>query len=322
MDKSPLVSIVVVNWNGAAWLEKCLRSVRSQTYKNWRCLLIDNASTDGSPELGQKILPDLFITINQENRGFAYAANQGIAQSQGEFVLLLNPDVVLMNDYLEILVRYAVTENSVGSFGGKLLRLPTADKSASLIDSAGLTILRNKRRPLDRGEGEADNGQYDKTEYVMGINGAAVLYRRTMLEEVKQEGEYFDSDFYIYYEDVDLAWRALLFGWKSLYIPQAYAYHARGGTQKTKRFAVRMHAAKNRYLVFLKNEPSPVFICSLPLILIVEIFRLISYVFREPVSLLGFFCFLTVIPKFLKKRWKIQASAVIKPEEFYSWYSP
>ncbi|MBI5428822.1 MAG: glycosyltransferase family 2 protein [Nitrospinae bacterium] len=316
----PRVSVVVVNWNGAEFLEKCLGSVQCQTYENRDCLLIDNASTDGSAELVQNLFPWARVVRNRENLGFAQAANMGIALTGGEFVLLLNPDVFLESDYIEVLLRHAVKENPAGSFGGKLLRQKTGDGPDPEIDSAGLVLLNGKRRPWDRGEGETDRGQYDAAEYVMGINGAAVCYRRSMLEDVKMDGEYFDSDFFMYFEDVDLAWRSLLFGWKSLYVPQARGYHARGGARGRRNLKIRVHAARNRYLVFLKNEPFAVFTRYFFPALAVELARLAVYAVREPSSLLGFFKFVSVIPGFLRKRRRVQERTKISPEEFASWY--
>jgi GT2 family glycosyltransferase len=294
-----------------------LRSVYAQTHAFKDCLLVDNASSDGSVELVRRLFPDLKILVNAENLGFSRAANQGIAATSGDFILLLNPDVVLQSDYVDRLMRCAEAHPSAGSFGGKLLRMQGANLPP-MIDSAGLVLLQNKRRPWDRGFGEADRGQLDRQEEVFGINGAAVCYRRSMLEDVKLDGDYFDTGFFIYFEDVDLAWRAQIRGWKSIYEPQAVAHHARGGLQGGKNPVVRIHAAKNRYLVYFKNES--LFARRLLPNLAVELLRLGAYAVREPISLLGFFRFLGLIPKYLRIRKRIQTTARVHPEDLLRWY--
>ncbi len=319
-QKESQVSIVIVNWNGAECLPACLESVRQQTWTDYEIYLIDNASTDGSLDAAEKNFSDLKTARNPENLGFARAANQGIEQSQSEFVFLLNPDVVLEPDYLERLMKRALGDENIGALGGKLRRPVKDGITTSIIDSAGLTLLAKKRRPWDRGSDQPDAGQYDDAEEVVGINGAAVLYRRAMLEDVKLDGEYFDAGFFIYFEDVDLALRALLRGWKSLYVPQARARHARGGTGGLRPAGVKIHAAKNRYLVYLKNEPFAAFAKNCLRTLGVELMRLGAYALREPRSLLGFLAFLRSLPKYLKKRKRIQESAKIDAEEFMRWY--
>ncbi len=318
-QKEPRVSIVIVNWNGADCLPACLESVRKQTWTDYESVLIDNASTDGSLAAAEKNFPDLKIIRNRENLGFARAANQGIEQSRGEFIFLLNPDVVLEPNYLERLMERALKNETLGALGGKLLRPVKDGITTPIIDSAGLTLLAQKRRPWDRGSDQPDAGQYDDAEDVMGINGAAVLYRRAMLEDVKLDGEYFDVGFFIYFEDVDLALRALLRGWKSFYVPRARARHARGGTGGSRPTSVKIHAVKNRYLVYLKNEPFAVFSKTWIRTLGVELMRLGAYAVREPLSLLGFLAFLRCLPTYLKKRKRIQEGAKIGAEEYLRW---
>ncbi len=317
---APQISIVIVNWNGADCLPACLESVRKQTWTDYESVLIDNASTDGSLATAEKNFPDLKIIRNRENLGFARAANQGIEQGRGEFVFLLNPDVVLEPDYLERLMERALKNETLGALGGKLLRPIKDGITTSMIDSAGLTLLAQKRRPWDRGSDQPDAGQYDDAEDVMGINGAAVLYRRAMLEDVKLDGEYFDVGFFIYFEDVDLALRALLRGWKNFYVPRARARHARGGTGGSRPPGVKVHAAKNRYLVYLKNEPFEAFSKNWIRTLGVELMRLGAYAVREPLSLLGFLAFLRCLPTYCKKRNRIQETANIGADEYLRWY--
>jgi len=132
------------------------------------------------------------------------------------------------------------------------------------------------RTAKERGYGHKDRGQFEKEESVFGVNGAVAFYRRDMLDDIVQNGDYFDRDFRIFYEDLDVAWRASRRGWKGYYVPAAIAYHVRGGTVRSSRgtgkpYARRylshtLHAdlIKNRYLVLIKNESAGSFLLHLP----------------------------------------------------------
>jgi len=153
---------------------------------------------------------------------------------------------------------------SAGSATGKLLR-QTKDfgparriSDQKILDSTGIYITPSQRH-FDRGSGEPDTGQYEKPECVFGASGAAALYRRAMLEDVRKEREYFDESFFAYREDVDLAWRAQWMGWRCLYLPKAIGYHVRRvlpENRSTLPEAINMHSVKNRFLLRVKNMDS------------------------------------------------------------------
>jgi GT2 family glycosyltransferase len=170
----------------------------------------------------------------RENLGYSGGADRIIRETDGhDYILLLNPDAVLDSRCLEEMVRVMESAPGAGSVGGKLLLgNPQLDDGAGsptprILDSTGHLIFRN-RRIIDRGHGEVDEGQYDRLEEIFSVCGAAVLFRRAMLEEVRIGSQYFDEDFFAYKEDVDICWRAQLLGWDSLYHPAASAYHLRG----------------------------------------------------------------------------------------------
>ncbi|MBD3306144.1 glycosyltransferase, partial [candidate division KSB3 bacterium] len=234
----PLVSAIVVNWNGAPHLRPCLTALSQQTYPALEILLIDNASTDNSWQVisglerefsaqqqaqsppaspdSPEMRRELHVLRNSRNEGFCRANNQGIADSQGEFVLLLNADVTLAPRFVEVLVQVMQADPAVGIALGKLL----SGHDPTRIDSTGIVIYKN-RRAVDRGQGEPDVGQYDTCQEVFGASAAACLYRRVMLDELAYpppqadlDAEYLDTLFFAYKEDIDLAWRARLYGWK------------------------------------------------------------------------------------------------------------
>lgn len=316
----PAISVIVIYRNSAPFLRNFIDSLNRQTYSNFDLLFIDNASTDGSLELLKEILPSVSLIKNDVNKGYAYAANQGIENTKGDFVFLMNPDMILNETYIENIIKQVSQYKDAGSFGGKLLRFSDLKSKNNIIDSTGIVLFNDIRRPLDRGMQEKDIGQYDETEYVFGINGAAVCYRRTMLNDVKVCGEYFDNDFFAFFEDVDLAWRGVLFGWKSLYVPSAIAYHYRGGSKGESQKKIRIYSSRNRYLIYLKNEPSSTFFKYFPLILTTELLRIFRYLFREPLSFIGFLLFIKQIPLFYKKRLLIQEKKKINTREMEKWY--
>lgn len=258
------VAVGIINYGDYAHLPVCLDSVKRQTLPPDRIILLDNQSR--ADEIGGigRAYPEVQILSMQDNLGYSGGANRLIREAnRADGILLLNPDVVLDPRHLEELVRLMESAPGVGAVGGKLLlgdsQLaggPRGD-APRLLDSTGHLIFRN-RRIIDRGHGEPDVGQYDRPEAVFSICGAAVLFRRAMLEDVQIDGEYFDEDFFAYKEDVDICWRAQLLGWSSHYHPAAIAHHLRGWKRRDDRRRVpwvrKYHSFKNHYLMMIKNE--------------------------------------------------------------------
>jgi len=251
----PLVSIGLVTWNSAAHLPGCLGALVLQEYPNFELIVVDNASIDRSLDLVMDYYPGASVIHNADNMGFCHAHNQAIRASKGAYYLPLNPDVEMEKGYILNLVQALETLKEYGSAAGKLLLKPR-NEYPHRIDSTGLFLDRRRRQYL-RGYGELDQGQYDHPGEVFGVDGAAPLYRREMLEDIKIAEQYFDESFFAHKEDVDLAWRARLFGWLCWYQPLAVAYHQRSfrpGQREEVAPNIRVHANKNRYLLMIKNE--------------------------------------------------------------------
>ena len=258
------------------YLPDCLKALQAQSYPSIDLVVVDNASRDESAEWIARHYPAIRLERLGTNTGFCHAFNLGVKISSGEFVLSLNPDVTARPDFVENLLCEALRDERIGIVAPKLLRADNPEK----IDSTGLLIDR-QRRPYDRGQMEPDRGQYDGSREIFGACGAAALYRRSMLEDVACQGEFLDEDFFAYYEDVDLAWRANLQGWKAAYAPGAVALHMRGwgdtlrkNRQKTNHLGPRL-ALRNRYLMILKNDSFGDFLLDLPWIFLPDIPRLV-----------------------------------------------
>jgi len=257
MASKDAVSVTLVTYNSGRFIKRCLESVLEQRYPNLELIVVDNASTDGTVDILEQFTDRCRIYYNDENIGFAAAQNQAIGLSQSEWVLTLNPDVLLMPNFIQAMVEAGNVDPKVGSVCGKLLTisasfdLPDQQK----VDSTGIYFTPMLRH-LDRGSQEVDNGHYLNFEYVFGATAAAALYRRGMIEDISILGEFFDPDFFVYREDADVAWRAQLMGWRCLYTPLARGYHVRNvlpGNRRALPPEINMHSVKNRFLMRLKN---------------------------------------------------------------------
>ncbi|HLY59754.1 MAG TPA: glycosyltransferase family 2 protein [Terriglobia bacterium] len=252
-----LVSVLMVTHNDSGVLPKCLESLERQDYPNRECIIVDNASSDDTKSILSSLKAPYRTIFNETNYGFAASQNQALCHSQGEWILLLNPDVILSSDFIRKLVAAAESDPSIGMASGKLLRWSPAENPplTRVIDSTGIYFQRNLRH-LDRGSEEVDRGQYDQAEFVFGVTGAAALHRRKMVEDVSVMGEFLDADFFLCRDDADLAWRAHLMGWRCIYTPLAVGWHVRRVTPARFRelpLVVNWHSVKNRFIMRVKN---------------------------------------------------------------------
>ena len=200
-----LVSIVIPNWNGKIYLKDCLEAVRAQTYRNFEVLLIDNASSDSTPEFIREYFPEVQIISLFQNRGFSGAANEGIQRANGEFIALLNNDAKPDPQWLEELVKAIQTSPDVGFCASKILIAPQGARIDAAGDSYipfGVAFKRGHALP---------NNRYSRQELVFGACAAAALYRRSIFSDIGL----FDEDFFCTYEDIDLSFRAQLSGYRS-----------------------------------------------------------------------------------------------------------
>lgn len=280
-----LVSVNLLLFKPGIYLNPCLESVLAQDYRNFEILIIDNGSGCGIPEKVREfflekekqgiILPKWRLIVLEKNIGFSAGHNLGIKESGADLVFLVNQDIILDKGFLKNILSIFANDVKVGSIQGKTLRLKVEGEKllkTNLIDSAGLVMLKN-RRIIARGQGQTDKGQFEREEEIFGVDGAVPVYRRKALEDVKIEitnagiSEYFDEDFFAYKEDVDLAWRLRLYGWKAYYTPSVVAWHARtaGDSAARSYFGIikerlkingfaKYVAFRNQRLMQIKNE--------------------------------------------------------------------
>ena len=248
------VAVVIVNWNGKELLKNCLDALADQTFKDFQTFLVDNGSTDGSAEFVQQNYPWVNLIRLEKNTGFARGNNIGINKAfeneEIEYLVTINNDTATDQFFLEKLVASAEENPSAGSVAPKMKYF----YQENLINSVGVLIHRDGGG-VSRGNLEEDQGQFDHKEEIFGVCAGAALYRRQALAEVAENGEFFDEIFFAYYEDLDLAWRLRLFGWKAISCPSAIIKHIHSATAIAYSPFKAFHVNRNRFFVILKNYP-------------------------------------------------------------------
>jgi GT2 family glycosyltransferase len=325
MSQNNLVSITIVTYNSGRFIKRCLESVLAQRYPNREIIVIDNNSQDGTVDILEQFEDRCTVVYNEENIGFAAAQNQAIGVSSGDWVLTLNPDVLLLPNFIQALVDAGEIHPKIGTVCGKLLAMTaTFDIPARpLVDSTGI-YFNPMLRHLDRGSQEIDNGHYLKHEYVFGATAAAALYRRKMIENISFDGEFFDSDFFVYREDADVAWRAQLMGWSCIYAPLARGYHVRNvlpGNRRALPPEINMHSVKNRFLMRIKNISVDLYRKNWFSITVRDLAVIGCCIVREHTSLKAFWFLAKNWRRAMAKRKMIQERRVASTEDMAAWFS-
>jgi GT2 family glycosyltransferase len=252
--------VIVPNWNGLDFLADCLNSLVVQSAGNFSITVVDNGSTDGSRELVQNQYPSVKLIMRDKNYGFTGGTNPGIQDAiacGAEYVALLNNDAIADKNWLQFLVETADQDHQLGSVTSKILQIGAERKIDSTGDFYSIWGL-----PFPRGRDEVDTGQFDSDDQrlVFAGTGGATLFRTRMLCEIGL----FDQDFFAYYEDVDLGFRAQLSGWKAAYEPRALVHHRVHATSSRIPNFTRYHAHKNAIYVYHKNMPAELWWKYLP----------------------------------------------------------
>jgi GT2 family glycosyltransferase len=259
------VSVIVVSHDDGQDLPLSLGSALAQRGVSTETLVVDNDSSDDSREVVAG-MPGARLLALPQNLGFACAMNLGIDATSGRYVLALNPDCRLEPDFAARLAARLDGRRDIGSASGRILRATGADLAPTeILDSTGIRFTAAGRH-FDRGAGLLADGLYLEEEEIPGTSGAAGFYRREALDGAKISTGYFDSDFFLYREDADLAWRLSSLGWKCLYVPQAVAYHRRRNLPERRRQMsplVNFHSVKNRFLLRINNQTPARFFATL-----------------------------------------------------------
>lgn len=258
--KAPTVSVIIVNWNGRHWLEQCLPTLAEQTYTDFEAIVVDNGSEDDSIVWLRENWPNVRVLSLSGNAGFAAPNNRGIEASRGEWIATLNNDTLLDREWLQNLVA-ETGDPQVGMVASLVVFWDEPDRvdaAGILVDKAGLAWNRGHGRALDDVSFPAE---------VFGPNGSAALYRREMLSEIGL----FDEDFFAYYEDVDLAWRARRAGWRCRLAPKAIVRHWHSATGGQYPWLKTFLISRNKLWTIIKNYDRAEFARRLPIILLYDL---------------------------------------------------
>ena len=300
------ISAVVVSFNSAKFLTQNLESIFRQTIPFTQVIVVDNCSSDDSVSLITSF-PAVEKIFSKTNCGYAAAANIGIRRTQSDLVLVANADIYLADDFNQEIVRFFMEHPQAFLLSPLILRF-----DRQTVDSAGQTYsLALHPREISY-ERKLASSHFRERE-VFSVCGAATVFSRKGLEELKLGDEYYDEDFFMFWEDFDIGWRANLFGLKAYFAPRALAYHFRSGTLKRtwlSRFSLslsrpaplRFHLLKNRYLSLIKNFRLARFWWTLPFIFLKDLFWVCALTITDPKIIIALIGSRDIFRRAFKKR--------------------
>lgn len=248
--------ISIVTWNSADSIEACVNSVLAQSFTDYEFYILDNASKDDTCAIIEKINSKKINLIrSHQNKGFCGGHNHVINSTKSEFVLLVNPDIIMNPDYIEKALTAMNERKNIGTVCGLLVQ---SDDKKAIIDSAGLMRLPSCIMSLID-HGKRINEIELKKKEVFGADGALPLYRRAMVDHVSINGNFFDELFFAHKEDWDVSWRSSIYGWKTIFDPNCIAIHPRvfkpgdRKVRKTMSDQIKIDAVKNQLILLKKN---------------------------------------------------------------------
>ncbi len=312
---SERVSVILVNWNGRAHLERCLSGLRRQNYGNYEVVLVDNASQDGSVAFVRERFPEVRVLESGTNIGFPAANNLGIAATSGDYVATLNVDTEAEPGWLAALVAGMSAVPHVGMCASKMLFLHAPEQ----INSTGIAVDR-AGVAWDRDGGRRDDEAGQEAGEVFGPCAGAALYRREMLAEIGG----WDGDFFYLYEDVDLAWRARLTGWRAWYCPEARVYHVHAGAGTEGSPFKHYLLARNRIWTIIKDYPWPQVAQYAPAMVLYDLSAITYRLWRDhdTAALRGRLAGYASLPRLWPRRREIQRRRVVDWAELARHLAP
>lgn len=250
---TPWICIIILNWNGLQDTLACIESLQALDYPSFDIILVDNGSTDGSPDILRKVAkenPKIKLILNEENLGFSGGCNIGIQvalKSNADYILLLNNDTRVSPNFLKLLVESAKNHPKAGITGPKVY----IDKQEQTLYCAGGSLWKTLGQPFMRGHAKIDHGQYNQEKEVGFISGCCLLIKREVIEKIGV----LDEDYFAFFEDLDWNVRAHQAGYASLYVPSSIIWHKGSNSLGLKSPAYYFLHARNRIL-FAKKHAS------------------------------------------------------------------
>lgn len=296
------LSVVIVNFNSACLLSSCLDAVFREITDGMEVIVVDNASGDGSAGIVRERYPKAILVRNTTNRGFAGGANDGFAVASGDLLVLLNTDVILREGYIMEILRASAAYPGYAMFASKM------SYPDGRINSAGIGVSLSGAA-WDRGKGDTDTGQYENEEEIFGPCGGAAVYRRLLIDAAGG----FDEDFFLFMEDVDLAFRARLLGFRCRYLPQARVYHHHGVSTGIGSDLSVYYGNRNIIWYPVKDYPLMLLILAFPFLVgrMIGVTGYYAVTGRGRVVIRSKQDGVSALPSILRKRRKVMSSAGI-----------
>ena len=267
MNEKPLVSIIILNYNGGELLIECIKSILKSKYENIEIIVVDNSSNDGSQIKCKEKFKDIVLIQNKKNLGYCGGNNEGIRSANGDYLIILNPDVVVEPEWISEMI-ISFHKYGPGFYQPKIL----SNKDHEIIISAGNQI-QIFGFGYSRGKGVTDIGQYEKDEEISYASGTCLF----TTSEIFRKVGYFDPYLFAYHDDLDLCWRGQLLGIKSFYVHKAIIYHPlEGYSFKWNSFKFFL-MERNRIYCLLKNYSFKSIVKMIPSLLLIEIAVTIFY---------------------------------------------
>lgn len=342
---SPLVSVILVVSNGARYMRACAEALARQTYQDIEVIIFDNASQDDSRTIAQEVLPRAKIIAHHHNIGMWPGQIEALSQARGTYILSLSVDVLLAPDCIAKLVACATADEHIGAVQAKVYQYAFSDiasgtwNQSRIIDTCGFGMTR-ARRVYNIGQGEEDHGQYDERK-IFGVEGAMPFFKKSALVDSALEEGILDADYYArvgdlrigYGDDLDIAWRMRLRGWKQVICPTAHAYHDRTTTKSVAAHwwhsllpsRIRARRAilplkrqldwRNNRCTMVKNELAAHLIQDAPFILARDIGTLCYALLFDWSVLRGMSEALLLLPHMLRKRHFVQSRVRVRGDE-------
>ena len=261
-NKIPLVSVIIVNYNGQKWLKNCFSSLKKQTYKNLEIIMVDNNSTDNSIKFTKKYFPEIKIIENKKNLGFAGGNNLGLRHSKGEYLILLNNDTIVPKDYVQNFLEAFKKNPNLGCAQSKLINI-----NSKKIDSVGAYWTNSSFLYYYGINKNSSLKKYNIPLPFFSIKGASMITKKSIINQTGL----FDEDFWCYYEETDFCHRLWLLGYECWYWPSAICYHANGGTSESfDNSYIQFHNFKNKLMSIIKNFSSSRLLYIIPVYFLVS----------------------------------------------------
>lgn len=317
-QKKIKVSIIIPHWNGIEILSECLESIKKSSFKNYEIVVVDNNSSDGSPDWVRSHYPEVKLLENDQNYGYAGGCNRGADAARGEYYVFLNNDTIQDFPWLEHLADFLDQNPEAGVCQPKILNYFKQD----IFDYAGgaggwLDIL---AFPFARGRifntRELDRGQYDRNREIFWASGTALMIRASAFEA----GGKFDETFFAHMEEIDLCWRLHLLGIQVWAVPSSVVYHKNAATLPVSRRKLYLNH-RNNLLMILSNYNLPLTLYLFPLRYILEwaaaVHALVLFDFSHAAAIFQAQLWIIFHPRIIwRRRKKVQALRLINDREF------